>query len=367
MALAYWGIARSYFGQKAYQKALENAYKSEEIAKRLQLREIQNGNDELLSNIHYEMGNYKQAYDRYVAFKALGDSLFNEENIRKITQLEYEYKYEKELDEAARKELLLTNEITIKDRDLAESAKLRLLIIIGFLILTIALLVGFFRQKLSRSLSEKELALVEQKLLRSQMTPHFLFNSLAVLQGMMLNKEHGKSIQYLSSFSRLLRLTLENSREKTVTLANELLAIEKYLEVQNLNTDFPLTYHITVEGIPDNAVLKIPPMMVQPFVENAVEHGFEEDEKEKEITVAFQMEKGKLTCSITDNGKGIDSMQVKAEGHKKSLSTTITRERLALMAKEFNVPTGLQIQDRKSRGEKGTLIMLTLPYKAMLS
>ncbi|MEM6831964.1 MAG: histidine kinase, partial [Bacteroidota bacterium] len=363
MAFAYLGIAKSYFPQKEYKRALEHAYRCEEITRSSQLKEIQMENDELLSKIHYAMGNYKQAHDRYTSFKLISDSLFNEKNIRKITQLEYQYKYEKELDEAAQKELVLTNQVAVKDRDLAESAKQRLVILIGFLILTIVLLVGFFRQKLSRSQSEKELALVEQKLLRSQMTPHFLFNSLSVLQGIILNKEHEKSIRYLSNFSRLLRLTLENSREKTVTLNNELIAIEKYLEVQNLNADFPLTYRITVEGVPDKAVLKIPPMMIQPFVENAVEHGFGEEEKEKELTIAFRMEKEKLTCTIMDNGKGIDSMQVKTQENKKSLSTTITRERLVLLAKEFKVPTGLNIKDRKSVGEKGTMVMLTLPYK----
>ncbi|MEM9338621.1 MAG: tetratricopeptide repeat protein [Bacteroidota bacterium] len=363
MAFAYLGIAKSYFPQKEYKRALEHAYRCEEITRKSQLKEIQMENDELLSKIHYAMGNYKQAHDRYTSFKLISDSLFNEKNVRKITQLEYQYKYEKELDEAAQKELVLTNQVAIKDRDLAESAKQRLFILIAFLILTIVLLVGFFRQKLSRSQSEKELALVEQKLLRSQMTPHFLFNSLSVLQGIILNKEHEKSIRYLSNFSRLLRLTLENSREKTVTLNNELIAIEKYLEVQNLNADFPLTYRITVEGVPDKAVLKIPPMMIQPFVENAVEHGFGEEEKEKELTIAFRMEKEKLTCTIMDNGKGIDSIQVKAEENKKSLSTTITRERLVLLAKEFKVPTDLNIKDRKSVGEKGTMVMLTLPYK----
>ncbi|MEO1257048.1 MAG: ATP-binding protein, partial [Bacteroidota bacterium] len=167
--------------------------------------------------------------------------------------------------------------------------------------------------------------------------------------------------------SRLLRLTLENSRDKTVALSDELAAIEKYLEVQNLGTTFPIQYDISVTGVSDQKKVNIPPMMIQPFVENAVEHGFDKDEKDKQITIDFKMEDNKLSCSVVDNGKGVDSMEVKTRSDKKSLSTTITAERLVLFAKEFKVPTGLKINDRKTSGDQGTEVMLTLPYKISLT
>ncbi|MEZ4875747.1 MAG: histidine kinase [Flavobacteriaceae bacterium] len=194
------------------------------------------------------------------------------------------------------------------------------------------------------------------------MTPHFIFNSLAVLQGMILNKEEGKSVSYLSKFSKLLRLTLENSRDKMVLLSKELEALENYIQLQTLESD-QINFSITLaEGI-DPSTLKIPPMLIQPFVENAVEHAFKNNPKNREISLNLSFQKADLTCTIMDNGVGIDAQAQTKNSTKTSLSTVINKERLQFLSKDFKKNGSITIEDRKKYDEKGTLVTLIIPYQ----
>ncbi len=205
----------------------------------------------------------------------------------------------------------------------------------------------------------------EQKLLRSQMTPHFIFNSLSVLQGMILNNENKKSISYLSKFSKLLRLILENSREKVVPIREELEAIKNYIDLHNMRSDITFEYALILDENLDDLDIYIPPMLIQPFIENAIEHGFQKKYEGAKITIHISLKDNKLICIIKDNGVGLNAKKSTPNTTKKSLSTQITKERLKLMAKEFKVETGLTIQDRGAFNEKGTQINLTLPYKIL--
>ncbi len=110
--------------------------------------------------------------------------------------------------------------------------------------------------------AKNENILTEQKLLRTQMTPHFIFNALSVLQGMIVGKEDKKSVQCLSKFSKLLRITLENSRDKKVALHQELVALENYIELQNIEATTPYTYSIEVDDFIDPEKLMVPPILI---------------------------------------------------------------------------------------------------------
>ncbi|UKM63904.2 histidine kinase [Flavobacteriaceae bacterium GSB9] len=146
----------------------------------------------------------------------MSDSLFNKENIEKNSRLEYEYKYKQALDSTSIRELQLKKTVTAVNKSLAKTQRNYLWAIISVLLVSILLGSIIFYEKLINEKSKTQHAIMEQKLLRSQMTPHFIFNSLSVFQGMILNKEETKSIRYLSKFLKLLRITLENSREKMV-------------------------------------------------------------------------------------------------------------------------------------------------------
>ncbi|MCB0495068.1 MAG: tetratricopeptide repeat protein [Cyclobacteriaceae bacterium] len=360
LALNYLGIAESYYDEKQFKKALFYTLKGESIASELNLLEALNNSYELLSNIYKNLGNYKEAFENHQKFKKFSDSLFNEENIKKITQLEYEYKYKQTLDSASIRELKLKKTVQATSQDLQKSQRNYLWAIIGVLSISIILGSIIFYEKLKNEKSKTKHAVMEQKLLRSQMTPHFIFNSLSVLQGMILNKEEKKSIHYLSKFSKLLRLTLENSRDKIVLLSQELAAVQDYLTLQNLE-DETYKFTVTVEESIETSLFKIPPMLIQPFVENAIEHAFKNQKDERRIDINLSYSDKKLICTIADNGVGINS-KVDTKTTKRSLATTITSERLNVLSKDFNMEGYVTIENRQKFNEQGTLVTLVIPH-----
>ncbi|MFC4633463.1 tetratricopeptide repeat protein [Dokdonia ponticola] len=361
ISLSYLGIAECYAEQKKYKEALPNAIKSLEISNELDLMEYQKDAHRLLSEIYFETKNYKKAYTNHIFFKKLSDSLFNKENIEKLTQIEYEYKYKKALDSASMRELSLTKTVKATSQNLEKSQRNYLRSIIGFLLISMLLGGIIFYLKYRNIKAATHNIIVEQRLLRSQMTPHFIFNSLSVLQGMILNKEEKKSVVYLSKFSKLLRIILENSREKMVLLSQELAAIENYLSLQNLENE-SYNYTVSIEETIDTNAFEIPPMLIQPFVENAIEHAFTNQLENREIHVRITYEDQKLICTITDNGVGIHSQPIAKRKDKNSLATTITSERLQILSKDFNREGSVTIENRQKYNEQGTLVTLIIPY-----
>ncbi|MGB5420014.1 tetratricopeptide repeat-containing sensor histidine kinase [Algibacter sp.] len=359
---AYIGLARTYANQKQYRSALSNVLKAKKISKKAGFLEYQKEASEILSNIYKATGNYKNAFESHQQFKILNDSLFNKENIEKITQLEYEYKYKQALDSASIRELKLTKTVQTTSQDLEKSQRNYLWAIIGVLLISILLGAIIFYQKLRNAKSKTQNAIMEQKLLRSQMTPHFIFNSLSVLQGMILNKEEKKSVHYLSKFSKLLRITLENSRDKTVSLSHELRAIQDYLTLQNLENE-AYEFTILVEDSIDVPKLEIPPMLIQPFVENAIEHAFINHKENRKIDIRLMYTNDVLVCTISDNGVGVNYKNGNKRKGKKSLATTITTERLKILSKDLHMQGSLMVEDLKIYGDQGTIVTLEIPHK----
>ncbi|WP_291869362.1 tetratricopeptide repeat protein [Maribacter sp.] len=359
----YLGIATSYVNQKKYKEALIYAEKSIKISTKLEALNFEQDAYELLSEIYENLGDYKKAFENHQQFKTLNDSLFNKESIEKIAQLEYEYKYKQAIDSANIRELKLTKEVSSINTHLEKSQRNIFLTIISFLVTAIILGGIIFFLKWRNIKEKNQNILIEQKLLRSQMTPHFIFNSLSVLQGMILNKEDKKAITYLSKFSKLLRIVLENSRDKIVPLIQELDAIDNYMVMQNLDTDLPYDYSLVVDENININLFQIPPMLIQPFIENAIEHAFDAQKEHREIVIHLKFINAKLICTIVDNGIGVNTKMQKPNANKKSLATTITSERLLMLSKEFKVPGGITITDRNKYNERGTLVTLVIPYK----
>ncbi|WP_172435899.1 tetratricopeptide repeat-containing sensor histidine kinase [Sediminicola luteus] len=363
LAESYLGIAESLLWENQFHKAVTPLNLGSEIADELEMLAMRKKVAGLRYTIFQGNRDYKKALESHIQYKKLNDSLFNKENVEKIAQLEYEYKYKQAMDSANIRELKLTKTVLTTSQDLEKSRQRYLWAVIGILLVTSVLGGAFFFQKYQNIKAKNQTILTEQKLLRSQMTPHFMFNSLSVLQGMILNQENGKSLTYLSKFSKLLRSTLEGSRQKLVALSDELATIDGYMELCNLDTNPPYQYTLQVDPDVDPRSLKIPPMLIQPFVENSVEHAFTAYEPNKRIEVGIQCKNQQLCCTITDNGKGISENRSKTKKGKNSLATTISTERLQKLAKEFGMPGSITIQNRAVFGEKGTLVTLIIPYK----
>ncbi|WP_172435883.1 tetratricopeptide repeat protein [Sediminicola luteus] len=355
-------IAETYLSDKKYNKALSLTEKGKQIAEELELLGNQKKANEILSIIYKNKGDFEKAFYSLQQFKILSDSVFNKENIEKITQLEYEFKYKNELESAEKRELQLTKTVLTTSEDLEKSKRNYLWAIIGVLLISIVSISIIFYQKLRNEKTKTLNVMVEQKLLRSQMTPHFIFNSLSVLQGMILNTETKKSVSYLSKFSKLLRIILENSRDKTVLLSQELTAIRNYLALQNLENE-NYNYTVLVDESIDESLFHIPPMLIQPFVENAIEHAFTSQQDNRCIAIQLIYSNKELTCTIIDNGIGIEASKSNKNQNKKSLSTTITSERIKILSKDFKMKGAVSVKDRRNYNEQGTMVTLVIPYE----
>ncbi|MFK7747458.1 MAG: tetratricopeptide repeat protein [Kordia sp.] len=355
-------VAEVYNVLKNYTKALYHVKEGKKIADDLQLLPDQKKASRLLSEIYEATGKYEKSLKQHKLYKKLNDSIFNKENIQKITAVEYEYKYKQELDAAKIKELELAKTVEVTSLDLEKSQRNLLIGVIIFLATALVMAAIIFFMKLRNVKTKAQNVVIEQKLLRSQMTPHFIFNSLSVLQGMILNKEEKAAVSYLSKFSKLLRKILENSRYKSVSLSDELAAIDSYMGLQNLDVNPPFKFTLTVAPEIDTTAMKIAPMLIQPFVENAIEHAFPTQKEAKEITIDLTFTNKRLKCTITDNGIGINMDEVKTQKNKKSLATAITSERLKILSKSFKKEGFITVKNRKELGAQGTLVSIEIPY-----
>ncbi|MCD0472297.1 histidine kinase [Flavobacterium sp. JAS] len=234
-----------------------------------------------------------------------------------------------------------------------------LLLIVGLLALLAVswgiLLYFFQRQK--RQKQEKEKILLQQQLLRTQMEPHFIFNTLSALQSFIRFDEKEKSIKYLNQFSKLLRSSLELSRKNYVPLDHELEAIENYLSLQQMRFEYTFAYEIVLPDT-DASALLIPPMLIQPFVENAIIHGIGNQSDKGFVRLEIVDKENQILVKITDNGKGYQD-QSNIDVNHQSLSGAIARERLEILAKENKIKTSIEIISN----ENGTIVLLTLPIK----
>jgi tetratricopeptide (TPR) repeat protein len=231
-------------------------------------------------------------------------------------------------------------------------------------LLVVALGVFYFRQSRINALHEK--LLVEQRLLRSQMNPHFIFNSLTSVQNFILKQDDTKASIYLSRFSELVRSILNNSLEEQITLEQEISTIENYLELQKVRFPEKFDYSLFVDERLDVENTFIPPMLAQPFIENAIEHGIRNLGSKGKIDIRFMRSNDTLMLEIEDNGIGRSKAQEllhQRDKNHKSMATAITQERIKVINKKLKNKITMEIIDLKDEQAKarGTRVAFGMP------
>ncbi len=234
---------------------------------------------------------------------------------------------------------------------------LTLLLIITYLILR-----RKARKDLDRA-NEQKLLELKSKALRSQMDPHFIFNVLAAIQSHMANNNTESSEIYLTKFSRLIRLVLENSESGYTCLGREIEMIQYYMDVEKMRLNHNFDYTITIDPKLDSETLEIPSMLVQPYIENAIIHGMKNKAKGGKIELYFSQIQNRIQCIIKDNGPGIkaNTPKLKNRAHE-SMGMMITRERLKLLNKASFDFLDVQSLNNDSSSE-GTEVRLMMPFK----
>lgn len=224
-------------------------------------------------------------------------------------------------------------------------------------------------KQLLRLSYEKKIAVMEMNTLRAQMSPHFIFNSLNSINTFILKNDRDNASGYLSKFSQLVRMILDNSRTEWVLLANELKALRLYIELESLrlNNSFTYAIHIAPDVMASQVV--VPPLIIQPYVENAIWHGLSHRQAPGgKITIDVQKAGNELNVQITDNGVGRAAaarIESRNNTRHKSHGMKITAERLAVVNEVYKVNAAVTVNDHPdaATGLAGTSVLLTIQYK----
>ncbi|MBL7740757.1 MAG: histidine kinase [Chitinophagaceae bacterium] len=224
------------------------------------------------------------------------------------------------------------------------------------------------RQIRQRANIDKLLAQTELKALHSQMNPHFIFNSLNSIREMILNNENREASHYLSKFAQLIRITLDQSGQSFVSLRNTLDYLHRYIEMEKIrNNHFNCTLHVDPELDPDETTL--PPMLIQPFIENSIWHGANGSRKMINILVSFKKQNTQLVCTIDDDGIGIDQSLLSKSGSNQlhnPYGIANIQNRIKLLNEKNADKSSVLIMDKKNipgSAERGTLVTLRLPLE----
>lgn len=227
--------------------------------------------------------------------------------------------------------------------------------------MAIAKKIGDERQ--AKNALEKKAIEVEMMALRSQMNPHFVFNSLNTVRYFVLSDQKDKAKSYLSSFSKLLRTILTYSKENTISLSNELEAIRLYLKVESGRFESNFFYSIQVEEEIDLDTVMIPPLLLQPFIENAIIHGLRNSEKsEKTLDMkVIQTTESTIQIHINDNGIGrskANQLQHNQDTLHKSFGTTITNQRIELFNQSY--ANKIKVTTTDLANDSGTQVLIQI-------
>jgi len=266
--------------------------------------------------------------------------------------------------EAQRDQIDQLNQEALIQKSVMGRQKLMLTI---FIITLVILLVVATMLVLQHRLRNKYNNLKNQhKLLRSQMNPHFIFNALSAIQVYVLEHDIEKSTKFLTDFAKLMRQVLKLSHYDYISLKNEGEILGYYLELQQLRFMTPFGYNLHMDDSIDPDAVLVPPMITQPFVENAVEHGIKDLQENGFLDIRFKRVNNQMIIEVEDNGIGIHhSMPLKNDKSKShdSMAIKITKERLDVIRNDSGGKVGLEIIDKKDLNpfDHGTLVRIILP------
>jgi len=301
-----------------------------------------------IAKAYLKSGDYKKSALNFEQYDLLKDSLLNIDKQNEISKLELKYQTtQKELEIEA-----LQREKEIQNRKIAQISSLivAVVVILGFIIIVL-----YMRGKQRKLFMQNKNMTIKQQILQNQMNPHFLFNVLTSIQSYMSDSNSEKASEYLSKFSRLTRMVLQSSAQDKILLSEEIELLSNYIQLEQLRLEKSFEFILTVEDGLETDEISIPPMMIQPFVENAIKHGLKNVESGI-LELAISENESYVLFSISDNGKGLDFNEKKSENHK-SLALSIINERADILKQKWKKDVSIEFLS----SEKGTKVVVRLP------
>jgi tetratricopeptide (TPR) repeat protein len=313
-----------------------------------------------LHDLYEKKGDFEKAHEYYKTAQEVRKEISNDRNRQYVHDVISRSNADRRI-----------NQIEVLARE-NELVKLRLrrnqnTLLVSALLLALFSLILYILYRQYQLKSDKKLLTLEQSMLRSQMNPHFLFNSLNSIKLYIINNEKKNAVHYLNKFSKLVRKILEASSVKEIALEEELETVELYMNIENIRFNHEIDFEITIDKGIDTHLVKIPSLILQPFLENALWHGLSSKKGEKRIDLHVSRTNAQfINISISDNGVGREEAEKLKESKvlkRKSVGIDITRERLANFSKDYQNSFEVEIIDLFD-GESnpaGTQIMLHIP------
>nr|WP_321408532.1 tetratricopeptide repeat protein [uncultured Carboxylicivirga sp.] len=356
IALCFDYLGKVKLKQNQFSEAGAYLLKAKEIASNIHSYENLLSINNSLKEYYQQMDKWPMAMLAIQQNQQINDSLFSLKKTREMQALEIEYETEKQEQQIE----LLSAENEIKEQRLKIG-----IAIITLLVLTIGF--GIFMQKEKQKRFVLERDKVKQQLLRSQMNPHFLFNALGSIQSYMYQNDVKTAARYMGNFASLTRSILNNSAVEQVSLEEEISTLTNYLELEKMRLQSNFQYSIKVPEEMDIEFIAVPPMLIQPFVENAIKHGIKNYTSGGKVELTFEETSDLVHVTIEDNGEGIHITREKMISSHKSMATSIFKQRMKIIRDKFpNVPEPV-IADLSDVNRKGTRIDLYLPILELTS
>ena len=340
-------------------KAENNLQKGLEVASSYNLKSSIASSSKLLSEVNQTKGNYKTALDYYQNAVDIENTILTEKNLQYVNDIVVEYENENKNNQIK----ALASEKEAMRLRLERNKSIFWYSLLALTILGIALFIINRNKSLAQ---DKHILTLEQNMLRSQMNPHFIFNSLNSIKLYIINNEKENAVYYLNKFSKLIRKILIASKEKETTLQEELETMKLYMNIENIRFDNEIEFNINVDESINTEVTKVPSLILQPFLENALWHGLSSKPDNKKIDLnVFKNSSNYITVEIIDNGIGrIASKRIKDNKKlkRKSVGIDITKARLSNFSKAFQHSYTLNIDDLyDNNAPSGTRVTLNIP------
>lgn len=309
---------------------------------------------DLLYQLNHKSGDYKTALMALNDYHLYKDSIDNSKTALSISTLMRRYDRS-----VADHKIAILEAASIK-KTLDYHKKLSFGSIGFFIFAAIcALVVMLYKQRLHKSQTQNKE--VQQQLFRAQMNPHFIFNTLGSIQSFLLNKGKAKEAAYfLTKFAKLMRQILSQSQHSFISLKEEVNTLNNYLLLQRMRFEDKFNYDIKVDKSLDMLETRVPPMILQPIIENAIEHGKIYNQEKGMVQITIDKSGDHLNIKIVDNGKGLDlKRDVLAKKSKESFSLSIIKQRLAFLSSQFDKIATMSLTHPK---KGGTVVDVIIPY-----
>lgn len=358
VAISHSKIGETYLDMEELEEAEKHLQESMEIANSIGvLYQIEEGS-RLLSELYEKKGDFGEALNFFKTAASYRDSIINTKNIHHLATQEAIFESERQ-----REKIDQLNQETIRQRSMLDRQRFFLLTAL-IIVATISFAIFMIVRQLQLRSRYKNVR-HQQRLLRSQMNPHFIFNALSAIQVYILEHDIEKSSRFLTDFARLMRQVLRSSTHDYISLKEETQILKYYLELQRLRFSDSFSYQLNIDESLKMESIMVPPMLTQPFIENAIEHGIRPIGTEGQIEISFRKDNNRVVVEVEDNGIGIDASKQASEKEKghESMAIKITRERLEMLRRDSGGRTDLSIMDKKQVNpfERGTVVRIIIP------